>query len=271
MGRPSIPPLIRESGTEETYRSRREFLTEIFSERREFFHSTTGAHIAFVPMEAPSGYVAGFFGRQSTIATHAGPDSDFKDLDLEGWELSVFVLNIESDSQIAWMQHNNRVGSPRPVLTAFFDYHLQRTEFKDWRTFIEYMEFEVDFWDVIKTYKKSISEISFTFLPPNALNAEDEVMKFLRKAKEVNSETLTHTYKSQPGAMKADSDIMKASAKISSDGGGAASIRATLDGKRKLVYSSSKFKETSDLAEHEMPTPKQPGFIKLVITKLFGG
>ena len=152
------------------------------------------ARVSFVPMQAPKGYVGGFFGRESKISTHDGPDSKFKDLTLEGWELSAFVMDTASDSQIAWIQQNNRVGSPRPILGDFFDYHLQRTDFMDWRACVEYMEYEVEYWSVIKQYKRSISEISFTFLPPNALKIEDEMMKFLRKAKEANSETLTHTY-----------------------------------------------------------------------------
>jgi len=221
-------------------------------------------------MPAPTGYIGGFFGRQSSIATHHGPEAKFEDVSLEGWELSVFILNPGSDSQIAWMQHNNAVGSPRPILKAFFDYHLARTDFKDWRAFVQYMEYEVDYWEVIKEYQEHISEVSFTFLPPNALNAEDAVMDFLRSAEEANSETIKHTYNSQPGAMNANSGIMKASAKISSEGGGEAIVKATLDGKKKLVYSSAKFRATADILEDHMPTPKNTSIVKLLINILFG-
>ena len=67
-----------------------------------------------------------------------------------------------------------------------------------------------------------------------------------------------------------DSEIMKANADISNRGGGETEVFAKLSGKKKKIYSSSKFKKTQEVAEDDMPTPNNSSFVKVIINKLFG-
>ena len=46
-------------------RSREKFLVDAFAERRDFLPYKGSAKISFLPIKAPEGYVAGYFGRQA--------------------------------------------------------------------------------------------------------------------------------------------------------------------------------------------------------------
>ena len=171
-------------------------------------------------------------------------------------------------SQIAWMERNARVGSPKSLLEDFFLYLLQTTKYNDWRAYVEYLTREDQYWSVISQFRREITRLSFTFVPPNALEAHDRVMEFLRVVeKESGPDTTTHTYNSDPGKMNPEGETLKASANIAMEGGGTAEVRA---GSR-TVYRSRTARIMEDLDSDSLPTPSQPSLVSQVISRLFGG
>lgn len=269
LARTTAPPLVEISGTPEVFRDRREFLVEIFTKRHDFLRGASDTRLSFLPAQAPEGYVAGFFGRESTSTRRKGPDEKYQEVEEENWPLSLLVLDLRSDSQIAWVERNHKVGSPRPLLEAFFSYLSRREGFSDWKAYIEYIDKEEEYWSVVREHRGEITSISFTFIPPNALEAFDMVSDFIRSAKEEsNPDTLTHTYKGEAGQMNPEGEIMEASAKIAMDGGGAAEVRSG----HELLYSSrlNRSRTTEHVDDEEMPTPQKPTFVRRVIDRLFG-
>ena len=180
LNRPEMPPLIEQSGIVEEFRSRRQFLIDVFTNPHVFLRPRTESRLSYLPIEAPDGYVAGFFGRETVIRHRLGPDSAHQQMEEEDWPLSLFMLDLADKSQIAWMERNARVGSPKSLLEDFFLYLLQTTKYNDWRAYVEYLTREDQYWSVISQFRREITRLSFTFVPPNALEAHDRVMEFLR-------------------------------------------------------------------------------------------
>lgn len=257
-------PLL--AGQEIPVRSRRDFLVAAFSERRDFLPARGRSKISFVPIDAPNGYIAGFFGRQRRRKGHRGPDAAFSEMDQESWEISLFVLNLSFDSQVGWFENNNEVGSPKSLLESLFKYLMKNPHFTEYRSVVKYMDTEGEYWAAVRENRAYITKLSFTFIPPNALNMRQKVADFVKLANEQgHPSTQTHVYRSAPGQMDPESEILAASANIAMEGGGEAEVKA---GKR-TIYDSNSSRTTREIESNEMPTPEKPAFISIVIGRLF--
>ena len=63
-------------------RTRTQFFIDAFSERRDFLPSRGKARLSFFPLEAPDGFIAGFFAREVHQKGRKGPDEAFQETDL---------------------------------------------------------------------------------------------------------------------------------------------------------------------------------------------
>lgn len=251
---------------EKLERTRAEYLTDAFAERRDFLPTKGAAKVSFLPIAAPEGYVAGYFGRQRRKKGHKGPEAAFAETDHEDWEIALFVLNLGTDSQVAWMEVNPDVGSPKAVLEAFFRRLSREGSFGEWKPLVRYMDTEREYWAAVQAHRDRITALSFTFIPPNALNMRQRVADFVKIADEQgHPDTQTHLYRSTPGQMDPESEVLAASADIAMEGGGEAEIKV---GKKK-VYTSKGSRTVRDVDADEMPTPEQPTFLKRVIARLW--
>jgi hypothetical protein len=241
--------------------SRGAWLSQAFGVRRDFFHK--GKMYSFLPKGDVEGFATGFFGRDNSGIGRAGPDEDFHEKQLENWDLAFFCLDLAPDSQIALMQYNRRVGSTRAIIYAFLESLVRKTEFRDWEPHVEFLTREDDFWSAAERFKGQITRLKFTFVPPNALRAEERVMDLVREAKEsTNADALTHIYENADGDIDPSGDIVRGSVNVASRGGGSAEIKV---GKR-TVFSDAQSKQIEELPAKEIPDPEKPititGFIR---------
>ena len=245
--------------------NRRGYLNWAFGEERQFLSPKGTEPISFVPIEAEEGFVAGFFAKECDISARKKENSAFPKVQHENWELALFVMNIAEDSQIAWVQNGTKVGTPKSILEAFLT-RLPKTRLGQFTPSVGYLDSEHSYWAAVDKYERSITQISFTFFPPNVLSIEDKVNDFLRLAqKQGRPKRQKHIYSADAGEMNAKSEIMQASAKVAIEGAGKAEIRA---GGRK-VWSSSKARTIKEVEDEIMPTVEKPDFIKRIISKLF--
>lgn len=263
LARDEAGPVIGAAGGDDVHRSRSEYLVAAFAEPRKFLHSRSEKVLEFVPLPTPSGYVGGFFKRERPLqARHA----DLQPYDAENYESALLVLSVDK-AQIAWMQQNGRLGAPKAILESFFLHLLKKTGLKDWRAFVEYMDSNEEYWSVIREHRAEIAKIQFTFIPPNALGADDRVYDFVKTMHtQAHPETQKHIYEAEPGRMNPEAPLMAASARVAMNGGGDAVVK---DGHGKTLYTSSTHRTTETVDDEQMPTPKQPDFVRWVITKLF--
>ena len=257
-------PLMTEISHGDLHRSRAAFLKLAFQEARTFLHHRTGKRFDFIPLPIDDNYVAGIFRRPSPVPLH---DEALEPYEAENYEGAVFIMSLAKD-QTAWMQFNRKLGAPKPILESFFSYLSKSSDISDWKVYIKHFEDEREYFEVIRLRKNEITEISFTFIPPNALSADDEVYNFVKMMQnEAHPDTQKHTYKADAGQMNPDTDHMNASARVAMAGGGDAEVR---DKNRRILYGKSKGKVTRDVPEDYLPTPAHAPFIKRVQTWLFG-
>ena len=264
LARDDAPPMLEALGHDDGHRSRRDFLEAAFSEDRAFLHNRTGKRFEFVALPTDGDFVAGIFKRARPVALH---DQALRPYDAENYEGAVVVLSISKD-QIAWMQANPQVGSNKPLLESFFEHLSKKTSISDWKAYVEYLHEERVYWSVIRERRDEIAKITFTFIPPNALSADDEVYNFVKAVQlEANPDIQQHVYKAEPGKMKPDTEHMNASARIAMAGGGDADVR-TAD--NRVLYSAAQARVTREVPESEMPTLENASFVRRVRDWLFG-
>ena len=264
LARDDQGPILQELGHTDTHRSRQQFLVDAFSVERSFLHSRTGKRFDFIPLEINGDYVAGIFRRPAPVPLH---DEALEPYEAENYEGAVFIMSVAKD-QTGWMQFNRKLGAPKPILESFFEYLLRKSDIKDWKVFVKHFEDEREYFSVIRKRRNEIAEISFTFIPPNALSADDEVYNFVKAIQlEAHPDTQKHTYKADPGQMDPDTEHMNASARVAMAGGGDAEVR---DKKRRLLYGKAKGKVTKDVPDEDLPTPNHVSFIKRVRNWLYG-
>jgi hypothetical protein len=244
-------------------RSRREFLEAVFGESRTFLGRGSEQVIGFEPIPAPAGYVAGFFKRERPISARR---RDLAAYTAENFELALVVMSVEKD-QIAWVQQNHRVASPRSLLEHMFSYLAEKTDLREWRANVRFMDSKGEYFEVLAKRSREVAVAKFTFLPPNALGGDDRVREFVRIVdKQGHPQSQTHVYKGPPGTMDLNSEMMEASARVAMEGGGDAELR---NRNNKLIYHSAGARTEEDIPNEDLPTPENPGFIRRVIMRLF--
>jgi len=264
LARDEPGPFLKSAGYEESHRSRHDFLVEALSIQRTFINERTGKLFGFYPIKMEDGYAGGFFMRERPIsARHRNLES----YNAENYEIALFVMSVSKD-QIAWMQQNNRLGKSKALIEAFFLHLINKTDINDWKVYVEYMDSKGEYFDTIRKRKNDIATIKFTFIPPNALGADDRVYEFIKiTQQQAHPDTQQHIYKADPGKMDPETPMMEASARIAMGGGGDAEVR---DGFNKVIYSSSGARTVEEVEDDEMPTPEKPAFVRRVILRLFG-
>ena len=246
LAREDEPPVLEALAHQDGQRSRTEYLSLAFSEARQFL-SKKKTVFRFSPIPAPDGYAAGFFSKPSPKRlTH----EDLTPYLAENYEASLFMISLDK-AQVIWMEHNQSVGSPKSILESFFDHLLKKTYLKDWAAYIRYFETEGDYWDAVRKYRSEITKIVFRYVPPNAFEGKKLAQKYHTAVQaEANNEILEETFKSAPGKMNPESEMMMANAEIAEQGAGEKELGG-VDGK--LLYHSGQGRKTETVPEEDMP------------------
>lgn len=263
LARDSILPLLSEANHVETFRSRREFLEAAFAKERSFLHGRSKKRFDFIPLPIDGNYVAGIFRRHAPVTLH---DETLTNYDADNYEAAVVIISVNKD-QITWVQHNSRVGSTKSVLESFFKYLSEKMGINDWKVYVEYLHDEREYFSVIRSRRRDIAKITFTFIPPNALSADDEVYNFVKVVQqEAGPDLQQHVYKAEPGKMNPDTEHMNASARVAMAGGGDAEVR---DRSNRIIYSSARARVTKEVPSDDLPTPQNGAFVRRIRDWLF--
>jgi hypothetical protein len=184
----------------------------------------------------------------------------------ENYEPALFMMSLNKD-QVAWMETNPRIGSPKRILESFFNHLLTKTDFNQWIAFVRYFETENDYWDVVAKHRHEIAKIVFRYVPPNAFEGKKKAQEYKTAVlEESNCDVLEETFKSAPGKMNPESETMRANSEIAEQGAGERELRGP---KNKLLYSSGQGRVTDSVDDDDMPTVQSPAFVKRVIDRLF--
>jgi len=248
LARSEPPPIIEHLGHDEAPVPRREYLLSAFSEKRSFVH---GKHVfGFLPAAMPDGFAGGFFGRGVEIKGKKDFDQNYVPETIQTNESAFFFLNLASDSQIAAMEEKRVVGSPKAILDSFFLALHRLDGFRDYETHVQYMVKEETYWSAVDQYRGRITQINFTFIPPNALNSKQKVADFIKEAsQDAHSDLLKHRYESASGKLNPRAPILEGSVDVALQGGGEAIVKSGTN----VIFSSSKSRQTTEVPPDDVP------------------
>lgn len=263
LARDEPPPLLEAAGYEEEHRTRTEYLRAAFGESRQFL-GRGQTIFRFHPIPAPSGFAAGFFSRPSPVELS---HEDLTPYVAENFEAALFTLSLDS-AQVVWMEHSQKVGSPKSILESFFTYLLKNTDLNEWISFVRYFEIESEYWDAVEKYRKEITKIVFRYVPPNAFEGKKLAQEYHKVVQEqCKNDILQETFTTAtPGKMDPGSEMMRENAEIAEQGAGEKELHVG----NKTVYTSGAGRLTETVPEEEMPTAQAPAFVRRVIDRLFG-
>lgn len=235
---------------QEPTQDRQVFFNEMLGVRRDFPHYKR--RVTYVPIVTDPDFIAGVFGKEIYEKKRVGPDEWFDVTEDVNWPLAYVFFENTSDSQIAVVQYNNRVGSPRRILESLFKNYSTESRFRAFEPRVEYITSKDEFWATIKQYRGKITSINFTFLPPNALGAGEAVDRLVDAAyNEANSEETEVRLRNKDGKTRAEGELVETSVDRASRGGGEIKVKSG----KKTVYSSSKHRRTQDVDDEEIPEP----------------
>lgn len=249
----SVPVIGPLDNTEETEPivSRQEYLMEIFGERHDFYHRQS--LFSFVPAMTdtlPDGVLAGFIGRQIKGHENAGPESFFALIPHKAWKAAFITIDTNKGEQVISMERRHDVGASHSILDNFFNSKLRDRKAFSWHIDTEYITGTEAFWSAVEKHRGCITELAFTFYPPNGLKGFDKFKEFDRLAKQqTNSEKSDYTLKNSSGGVDPKGEFVEGALEYASEGAG----QVVMKSGRKKIYSSRNSKKTDEIPESLMP------------------
>jgi hypothetical protein len=249
----SVPKLLPLDGTKhpDPTEDRQSYINYIFGEPHEFFFRRS--LFSYVParsMAMPKGIVAGFIGRRTETLKAQGPEHLFALAPSKEWNAAFLVVDTRPDQQVVAIEKKHDVGASHSVLEHLADSKLKQYRKTAWHVDIEYISNAEDFFEVAKKYLGQITELSFTFHPPNGLRGWDEFKELDRIGKQqTNAEKSEYAFKNKSGGIVPEGEFVNNALEYASEGAGVTKLKA---GKR-TVYNSRQHKETVEVSEGMMP------------------
>ncbi len=158
------------------------WLREVFSTPTPFSHHGTEFHYAPALDDSDDNIIIGRVGRHVLREENLPPDEGLEDITRDAWLAAVVVLDPtdHQDGQKLAIQHIQDVGKPSSLikqLTQAFNelykgpYQIEPSQIVEAQSF----------WDYIEEYRGLVTSISFDFISPNMIGADDEFHAEMRE------------------------------------------------------------------------------------------
>lgn len=250
----SVPPLgpLDNSERLEPTITREGFLRYLFDNRHDFFHR--GALFTYVPARSPMldpSILAGFVGRLTSELENAGPDELFALTPRNRWRASFVAADLSPTRQIVAVEKRGDVGSAHRVMESLVSSATSTAKAGlSWHVDIEYVTRPQAFKEAAERFRGKITELEFTFNPPNALRGFDRFKEFDRLAvRETNAENSQYSLKNPAGGIEAKGDFVESAVDYAHEGAGRVKIKTG----KQVAYDSRQSKKTTSVPETLMP------------------
>jgi hypothetical protein len=162
--------------------TRADWLRQVFSEATPFCHHGTEFHYAPALDHSDSNIIVGRVGKHVLREENLPPDEGLEDITRDTWLAAVMVLDPTDhlDGQKLAVQHIQNVGKPSSLvkqLTQAINDKYQGPYQIEPSQIVEAQSF----WDYVKEYRGLITSISFDFISPNMIGADDEFHDEMRE------------------------------------------------------------------------------------------
>lgn len=250
---PTLGPLLEGEDRQEPSLSRQEFLSTIFSIRRDFPHRGRMYVYAPTPKDAhQDNKIGGIIGKQVEQVVNSGPESLFAPEILSHWRIAYLGIDLKSDRQIVAFEVKNEIGSGTSLVQSLVESYVASDRSKiHWHVDINPIVEESEFWEAVKELKGTIKELTFNFVPPNGITGFESFKEFDKLAKrQANASSSAYTLKNEDAALMPSGETVESAAEYTSEGGGEIIIRGE---RRKILYRSGSRKRLKAIPESLMP------------------
>ena len=219
-------------------------------------------------------YIYGQIGKRASVTRHLSPEKEFSTEELEDWPTVPVFINLtdnEVRGQSIAIGMSQRVAlKPIKILNSFIN-ELERKVLSDeYALNINPVTRRKDFWDVIKSNKGAIEEVTFSFITPNLFKSSDkmdEELKYANKLMAAQNVDIKLENKSNGLNLSEDQPFAKRAVEYVSDGGGSYTIR--VKGMQKAVKNGESVK-SMQIEEFELSNLKNnDSQIEQICNKIF--
>ena len=167
--------------------SREEWLKEVFSEEIPFTHYGTKFHYSPALDDSGDGVVVGRIGKHVLRDENLPPEEGLKDFTRDTWIASVLVLDPtdHEDGQKLAIQDISKVGKPASLIRTLVQIINEKFNGPFQIEVYQIVDAE-SFWQYVEQNRGNITSVSFEFVAPNMIGADDDFHKEMRAFK--NSE-----------------------------------------------------------------------------------
>ncbi len=162
--------------------TRADWLRKVFSNATPFSHHGTEFHYAPSLDDSDEDILVGRVGRHVLREENLPPDEGLEDVTRDTWLAAVLVLDPteHEDGQKLAIQHIQNVGNPSSLLKQLTQainesnqgpYQIEPSQIVEAQSF----------WDYVEKYRGLITSISFDFISPNMIGADDEFHAEMRE------------------------------------------------------------------------------------------
>lgn len=180
-------------------------------------------------------YVYGAIGKRIVKQHFSPPEEGLRPIAVDYWEKSVFILNIDENQQVAFIEQNNEVGTGVALVGALVSHINRYAGSNEYKIDSFVLPKKNGFWEAIAEYPDPITELSFSYVVPNMFfGGSDATRKSLNKYKERNNAKNVDIKIRNPDGIMLNDDDVRSSVAYVEGGAGVAKAKSG----RHIVYSS---------------------------------
>lgn len=249
--------------------SRRQFLSDAFAERRDFFHR--GRMVTYVPgpdEAQQSDFIVGYFGKKLSQSVNEGPENLYRRTVAEYHSASVIAVDLRMDRQIVAFEKRSDLGEATALLESFFaDYSRRKSSFS-WHVDCEFISESRDFWIAVDQHKGEITEVVFEFFPANGVTGFDSFKEFDKVAKQAsNADRSKYSLQNLEGGLLPSGKVIEEAVEYSHEGAG----RVQLKSGRRILYNGKESRIQREIPEEVMPREVEATKLLGLVLLLFSG
>lgn len=224
--------------------TRAEFLKIAFSKDWQFIYRDN--EYSYIGSGTDGHYAYGAIGKRIVKQHFSPPEEGLRPIAVDYWEKSVFILNLEEDQQVVFIEQNNEVGTGVVLVNALSSHINRYTGSNEYKIDSFVLPKKNGFWEAVAQHPEPITELSFQYVVPNMFfGGADATRKNLNKYKERNNAKNVDIKIRNPDGIILDDDDVRSSVNYVEGGAGTAKAKSG----RHIVYSSDEHAETLTLPD----------------------
>lgn len=209
--------------------SKEDWLIKVFSEEHPFKNKILTEFYYLPTSEAQQNKILfGKIGKHLIGEENLPPQEKLEEYTRDSWIASVVVIDPspQEDGQKLALQTNSNMGTASDLLKNLVK--AINTKYSAWPYHVEVSEIvePKSFWDFVKENEGKITSVTFDFIAPNMLGADDEFESEMREYRDKENARKVKLSIENPNGINPETEKIKRAVKYSLSGKGKAKARA---------------------------------------------